>query len=875
MAGSQKTVKVNSIFFKSAAAIILSIGLVSGTITFVFSRHTSQVSQEFMAEMVRSNSVMLGDNIAGAVKFGKSDQVNSAFDRIFRDTGGQINGSVAIGADSTLLGDRVRDSGSRDALVALARNALETESDVAAADGRMIARPLRFGKDGTVVGALANSWSPDILDARIQEGTVFAITTAGTVFAAAVAAALFLLARSVVRPLNRCRDAILRISREEYDIEIPGRARGDEIGDMGKSLEVLRAQLSAAQSARQEARLQSAAFSGCSSAMMIIGPDMAIRYMNPRMSALLATHDEVIRKTRSGFSAKDLVGLPFTTLHDRCEEITSQLRQRRGETVSRILGYGDLRIQLTINAVRMEDGEVAGFVTEWADVTEERLNGAVIEAIEANQIKAEFDISGILLRANEPFFAALGLIATDLKTLGLRDLSADDAKTPIRTQVDQAMRDGAYLGKLTFRAKDGGTRVVDGSLSCVKNYEGKPARPLLLGKDITSAESALETARVEREDAERNQNHVVEALRVGLKSLSGGDLTSVIGKPFAGAYEDLRLDYNSTVKTLAEALREIAGNAENIHNEAHDISTTTDGLSRRTETTAATLEQTAAALDELTSSVNAAAAGASRADDAVVAAKASAENSGMVVLETVSAMDQIAASSERITSIIKVIDDIAFQTNLLALNAGVEAARAGDAGRGFAVVASEVRALAQRSSDAAREIKDLIAQSGTQVKTGVDLVGRTGEALQQIVNTVSEISTLVSDIAVSSRQQSANLTEINKAVTQLDQSTQQNAARLEETTAASEALRTDAVALVETVSHFRLSEDTREHGGAVAPRKGVAKNVVLDRPDPTAGQASPVVARQAPEKVRHAKPVALRNARAGAIGIADAEWEDF
>ena len=137
MAGSQKSVKVNSIFFKSAAAIILSIGLVSGTITFVLSRHTSQISQDFMAEMVRSNSVMLGDNIAGAVKFGKSDQVEAAFDRIFRDTGGQINGSVAIGSDSSLLGDRVPDSSLRDALVALARNALETENDVAAADGRI------------------------------------------------------------------------------------------------------------------------------------------------------------------------------------------------------------------------------------------------------------------------------------------------------------------------------------------------------------------------------------------------------------------------------------------------------------------------------------------------------------------------------------------------------------------------------------------------------------------------------------------------------------------------------------------------------------------------------------------------------------------
>ncbi|MEH6774757.1 MAG: methyl-accepting chemotaxis protein, partial [Cereibacter changlensis] len=220
-----------------------------------------------------------------------------------------------------------------------------------------------------------------------------------------------------------------------------------------------------------------------------------------------------------------------------------------------------------------------------------------------------------------------------------------------------------------------------------------------------------------------------------------------------------------------------------------------------------TLEQTAAALDGLTVSVRAAADGAAEADRVVTEAKSNAEQSGNIVVETVTAMDMIAASSDKITSIVKVIDDIAFQTNLLALNAGVEAARAGDAGRGFAVVASEVRALAQRSSEAAREINDLILKSGSQVKRGVDLVGRTGEALKQIVNSVSDISLLVSEIAVSSKQQSLGLAEINSAVNDLDQSTQQNAARLQEATAAAEALTNDAIALVESAAHFRLDGD--------------------------------------------------------------------
>uniref|UniRef100_UPI0026381C7A methyl-accepting chemotaxis protein n=1 Tax=uncultured Aliiroseovarius sp. TaxID=1658783 RepID=UPI0026381C7A len=279
-------------------------------------------------------------------------------------------------------------------------------------------------------------------------------------------------------------------------------------------------------------------------------------------------------------------------------------------------------------------------------------------------------------------------------------------------------------------------------------------------------------------------------------------LTTRIDRAFSADYDELREDFNSAADKLMAAMRGVVENADLIRGEAAEISSAADDLSHRTERQAATLEETAAALDELTSSVRSAADGASHANEVVESARQNAEASGAVVREAVGAMGEIETSSRQISKITGVIDDIAFQTNLLALNAGVEAARAGDAGRGFAVVASEVRALAQRSSDAAREINDLISASGGHVTRGVELVDQAGAALSGIVDSVTEISRNVREIATSAREQSAGLAEINTAVNQLDQVTQQNAAMFEETTAASHALTREAEALTSTMARF-------------------------------------------------------------------------
>ncbi len=284
----------------------------------------------------------------------------------------------------------------------------------------------------------------------------------------------------------------------------------------------------------------------------------------------------------------------------------------------------------------------------------------------------------------------------------------------------------AHFGDFEILSATGGSGFLHGGLSPIHNSSGQHVKSVLIGADVTDERRKKLLAEEESARLLTEQTQMIDALRDALGRLSGGDLSSQIEVPFAGANDQLRTDFNAAVARLNETISAVAARAATIRGEVEDISSASDDLSRRTEHQAATLEETAAALTEITASVSSAADGARQANEVVSQARKNAEQSGGVVRDAVAAMGEIAESSKKISSIISVIDDIAFQTNLLALNAGVEAARAGDAGRGFAVVASEVRALAQRSSDAAREINALISASGEHVTRGVTLVGDAG-----------------------------------------------------------------------------------------------------------------------------------------------------
>ena len=318
--------------------------------------------------------------------------------------------------------------------------------------------------------------------------------------------------------------------------------------------------------------------------------------------------------------------------------------------------------------------------------------------------------------------------------------------------------------------------------------------------------------------AARENALVVSSLAEALEHLAKGDLTFRVSADFPGDYRKLKDDFNAAITQLQETIKVIAASTDGLRTGADEIAHASDDLSRRTEQQAASLEETAAALDELTATVRRTAGGAKQASEVVASTRGEAQHSGQVVHEAVSAMGAIEDSSKQINQIIGVIDEIAFQTNLLALNAGVEAARAGDAGRGFAVVAQEVRALAQRSAEAAKEIKTLISSSTQQVSQGVSLVGQTGEALQRIVVKVGEIDALVTEIAASAAEQATGLNEVNTAVNQMDQVTQQNAAMVEESTAATHSLKGETGELVRLIGRFRVGDGRQQTAAYERPQ---------------------------------------------------------
>lgn len=461
-----------------------------------------------------------------------------------------------------------------------------------------------------------------------------------------------------------------------------------------------------------------------------------------------------------------------------------------GEYVRIGKGGKEVFIQASYNPVSRFLGKPGKVIKVAAVTTDEALRAAdfkgKMDAISRAQAMIEFTPDGEILTANENFLRATGYRLDEIAGRH-HSLFVDPAfaASPDYAAFWRKIQDGEFVSDEFRRiGKDGKAVWLQATYNPIFDHHGKIRKVVKFATDVTSRVRA------------------VDEVAGGLHELARNSLSHRLVRPIDQAYEKLRRDFNAAMETLETTMVAIAASAGSVGNGAHEIASASSDLARRTEVQASNLEETAATLNQITSAVTRSADGAKAASRSASAARDDATQSGAVMREAVAAMGEIRSSSQEIEQIIGMIDQIAFQTNLLALNAGVEAARAGDAGRGFAVVASEVRILAQRSAEAAKEIKTLIARSGGQVARGAKLVGETGEALTAIVKKVSQIDLLVSEIALSTQEQARGLTQVNAAVSQLDQVTQQNAAMVEEATASASSLGNEAQELIRLIDRF-------------------------------------------------------------------------
>ncbi len=618
----------------------------------------------------------------------------------------------------------------------------------------------------------------------------------------------------------------------------------------------LRAEEADRQLSMVNARLRSA-LDSCRTNVMVADADYNLVYLNDTMSEMMRGNEVALREDLPNFDARKLEGSNIDIFHK------NPAHQRRildalSSTTETSLEIGGLDFDLVVSPINDDAGERIGTVVEWADVTAEnaRQREAKSQADENSRIRSALDkcSTNVMLAdpdlnivyMNDTMTSMMRGAEADLR----RDIPALDANNLIGTCIDIFHKNPAHqrgllegltstyeadvlAGGMNFHLTVNPVLGADGvKVGTVVEWKNETMEKLVEGEIenlVTKAVAGDLSIRIPLEGKEGFMRNLAESLNTQsanvedimknlgnvLENLAKGDLTDRINEDYQGLFDDIKQNTNNTSERLAEIIGELQSAANEVSNASEEISSGTTDLSSRTEQQASALQETAASMEQMAGTVKQNAENAQQANQLSTTARDVATKGGGIVENAVSAMASIEESSGKISDIIGVIDEIAFQTNLLALNASVEAARAGDAGRGFAVVASEVRTLAQRSTQAAKDIKELIDESSGQVTKGVSLVGEAGGALTEIVDSIRKVTDIVSEIAAASEEQATGVAEINKAVSGMDEVTQQNSALVEENAAAAKTLRDQSEAMHSRMGFFQLGGESAAHASAV------------------------------------------------------------
>ncbi len=650
--------------------------------------------------------------------------------------------------------------------------------------------------------------------------------------------------------------------------------------------------------------------------VMVADADLNIIYMNDTVSEMFKVAETDIRKDLPRFDVKTLMGTNIDDFHKNPSHQRRMLTDLN-DTFESKLTLGGRTFQIIANPIFDDNRERVGTVVEWQDLTErlareeedrKRAEAEALIAAENGRIKQALDgvTTNVMIGDNDLNIIYMNDAVTQLfrevESDVRKDLPGFDANNLIGTCIDMFHKNPAHqrtmLANLSSTHKAElaiGGRTMQVIASPVFSDDGERLGTVVEWADRTQ-ELAVEqevqqvvdgalagdlTQRISLDGKEgffeRLSTAVNELVGVAERvitdtvrvfgAMSGGDLTETIEGEYAGSFGKLKADANETINKLTEVVGRIQVASNSVKTGSDEISQGNTDLSQRTEEQASSLEETASSMEEMTSTVKQNADNAAEANQLAKAAREQAEKGGAVVRQAVEAMDEINASSKKISDIIGVIDEIAFQTNLLALNASVEAARAGDQGRGFAVVASEVRNLAGRSATAAKEIKDLIQDSGSKVDEGSRLVNDSGETLEEIVNGVKKVTDIVGEIAAASQEQSAGIEQVNKAVMQLDELTQQNAALVEEAAAASESMGEQADGLNQLIQFFTVDGG---HAAAAPGRHGQSPGGLERR-----SADRPWTAPSQPAHAAETQAAAAPPPRRAAANGSDQEWEEF